>query len=547
MSFHSPIVAANRAVATEFDGETEAEQEAKVYDSVVFDVLKVSADEIGELSCCSWSTKKKFELTPNVVNFTRRFNHVSFWVTRETLNANTAKQRAEIISHFIKIAKRLLELNNIHTLKAIVSGLQSAPIYRLIKTWSLVSKRDKDKLERLNELVSEDENRVKLRAFLENAKLPCIPYLGMYLTDLTYINTVHPSTGGLDIKRNNKMNEVLRVIADFQQSNYDFLTETPHIQKYLLSVKYIEELQKFMEDDHYRLSLKIEPNAISTDRKHYSDRQMSLNEKPRKPSETASLAGDVLRPPASIASLPLPLPKQTSSLGRSFIPSHRKSRSLGNSYLMSNSFNTNSPRNPPFRNPSDPVCQRVSSRHLLDDSLIDESSSQELHCDSTSFDSGLNIEDQEVHPVIQSNECGSGDELTPHVPGTYFKLQGFLKRKTYLKDGQKPRDLTETKLLLFQQFRVDPHKVMSLFSWSVVRLKTTRHPDLFQLVDDQGVNVYRFVAGTSSNSLLWCKYIADAIEKGRKQTPANLISFGESDDENDDDDVYSNGSEETKL
>lgn len=33
------------------------------------------------------------------------FLQVSFWVTREILNANTTKKRAEIISHFIRISK----------------------------------------------------------------------------------------------------------------------------------------------------------------------------------------------------------------------------------------------------------------------------------------------------------------------------------------------------------------------------------------------------------------------------------------------------------
>lgn len=564
MSFYIADVAANTAVTLDLKEENENDQATKEYDAVVFDVLRVSAEDIAnqltlidlplfkaiepeELSSCSWNTKKKFSVTPNVVHFTRRFNHVSFWVTREILNANTAKQRAEIISHFIKVSKRLVELRNINSLKAVVSGLQSAPIYRLIRTWSFVSKKEKDKLEKLNDLVSENENRTKLRAFLEAAKLPCMPYLGMYLTDLTYINTIHPNTGGLDIQRGSKMNVILRIIADFQQSNYDFIPDLPHVRKYLMSVKYIEELQKFMEDDNYKLSLKIEPNAIKPER-------ASFQEKDRISPDAASLAGDVRQratSPTFPTSRNLQIPNQTASLGRSFKPSHRKSRSLGNSVLLSTSFNSSTQRGLPMRIPSDPLHPRISSRHLLDDSLIHEAHLELQAC--TSFESGLEHEERELHPMIQSFDCGSGDELTPHIPDAYFQLQGFLKRKTYLKEGQKPRvshwnrywiGLTGSCLVYFlpkhrgfggqerDNFKIDPHKVMSLYGWSVVHCKTTSQPDLFQLVDENGVNVYRFIAGSSSNSAMWCKLIAVAIEKGQKQNPQNLISFGESDDDN---------------
>lgn len=40
-------------------------------------------------------------------------------------------------------------------------------------------------------LLSEDNNREKLRAHLDNSDLPCVPFLGLYLTDLTYLDTVH--------------------------------------------------------------------------------------------------------------------------------------------------------------------------------------------------------------------------------------------------------------------------------------------------------------------------------------------------------------------
>lgn len=154
----------------------------------------IRRDELVSLG--SWTAgKTKQELSPNVVAINRQFNQVTFWVVGRILGqGHSPRARAEAIDHFVRVARKLFKLNNLHSCYAIVSALFSTPIYRLSKTWHQVNKRyfkHKQHLDRLMALFSDDRNFESLRQHLSTCNLPCIPYLGMYSRDLIYVGVAH--------------------------------------------------------------------------------------------------------------------------------------------------------------------------------------------------------------------------------------------------------------------------------------------------------------------------------------------------------------------
>ena len=85
----------------------------------------------------------------------------------------------------------------------------------------LIARKDRQTYEKISDLFSEADNRSNLRSYMDNVKLPCIPYLGLYLSDIIYIDIAHPYSGGMESSsRKTKMNNILRIISELQQSQY---------------------------------------------------------------------------------------------------------------------------------------------------------------------------------------------------------------------------------------------------------------------------------------------------------------------------------------
>ncbi|XP_069025195.1 ras-specific guanine nucleotide-releasing factor RalGPS1 isoform X2 [Embiotoca jacksoni] len=518
---------------------------AKSYDAVIFDVLKVTPEEFAsqitlmdapvfkaihpeELASCGWNGKEKHSLAPNVVAFTRRFNQVSFWLVREILTAQTLKIRAEILGHFVKIAKKLLELNNLHSLVSVVSALQSAPIFRLSKTWALISRKDKATFEKLNYLTSKEENYTCMREYIRSLKMvPCIPYLGIYLLDMIYIDSAYPASDSIieTEQRTNQMNNLLRVISDLQMScNYDYLVTLPHVQKYLLSVRYIEELQKFVEDDNFKLSLKIEPGNSSPriasskeDLAGLSEVSVSMRYNRRPTCPDASVGVHIQTPPPS---------------------HHRKSHSLGNNMMCQ--YGMSESRSATF-----PI---EKARHLLDDSFLESQSPARNDPHSTSVSNGLSL---------GSSESSFGEELSPGMESSSAAnscygctevgsviIEGPLRRKTLLKEGRKPKlsswtrfwiTLSGSTLTFFgakalraserKHYKSSPCKKVCVTGWMVVLPDDPARPNIFQLNDPEKGNVYKFQTGSRFSAIIWHKNLEEACRSSRPQIPANLMSF----------------------
>ncbi|XP_037926519.1 ras-specific guanine nucleotide-releasing factor RalGPS2 isoform X2 [Hermetia illucens] len=505
----------------------------KDYDSVILNALRVPAEDLArqitlldlpifaailpdELTSCGWTKKNKLETAPNIVAFTKRFNNTSFWTVQEILSGQSAKQRAETINHFIKVAKKLYDLNNLHSLFAIISALQSASVFRLKRTWSCLSKKDKQTFDRLADIFTDCNNWELLRKYLDSLRLPCIPYLGLFLTDLVYIDLAHPHSGGLESEqRKNKMNNILRIISNYQQSDYSHIQANEGIQSYLKSIRYIEELQNIFEEEQYKKSLMLEPlSSVPSSSSCSSKESFSV--------DISGIACLNLSPAKTLGSLRIP-----STSGSKFIPTHRKCRSLGsNIFGKGNVHQVNSQT---MLYGSD----TVQPRHLLDDSVIENNANAVHSCDTISIESS----DGGTSPVE-----GDRDVL---LNDNQHSFQGCVRRKTVLKDGRKPAvaswqrywlQIWANSLVYFapksfkgserSDFKHEPCKVCPLDGWATRRVDNPKHKNTFELVNSQIGTIYRFRTDCPQMIFSWMEKIRLASQKNTtKCTSINLMSF----------------------
>ncbi|KAK3343588.1 ras guanine nucleotide exchange factor domain-containing protein [Lasiosphaeria hispida] len=205
---------------------------------------------------------------PNVKAMSAFTTGLSNLVADTILHFEEVKKRSLVIKHWIKIAHQCLALHNYDALMAITCALTDTSIKRLKITWDSVSAKRKEMLRSLQSIVEFNQNYKVLRGRLHDHVPPCLPFLGMFLTDLTFVDVGNPATKtsdtGLTVINFDKHMRTAKSIGELQRFQIPYrLADVSDLQEWLTAqigrVREKEKTGTNAQATHYRKSLLLEP------------------------------------------------------------------------------------------------------------------------------------------------------------------------------------------------------------------------------------------------------------------------------------------------
>uniref|UniRef100_A0A8B9KT19 Ras protein specific guanine nucleotide releasing factor 1 n=1 Tax=Astyanax mexicanus TaxID=7994 RepID=A0A8B9KT19_ASTMX len=231
----------------------EIAEQLTLLDHLVFKVIPYE-----EFFGQGWMKNDKNEKTPYIMKTTKHFNDISNLIASEILRCDDVNTRVAVMEKWVAVADICRCLHNYNAVLEITSSLNRSSIFRLKKTWLKVSKQTKTVIDKLQKLVSSEGRFKNLREALKNCDPPCVPYLGMYLTDLAFIEEGTPNYTEDNLVNFSKMrmiSHIIREIRQFQQTAYK-IDHQPKVSQYLLDSSNVLD-----EESMYEASLRIEPKV----------------------------------------------------------------------------------------------------------------------------------------------------------------------------------------------------------------------------------------------------------------------------------------------
>jgi len=238
---------------------------------IEFDIYR----RIQPTECLDLRWSKKQESAPNVLELIRRFNLISAVVAYRILQEKETSPRVKVLNFFINVALECQRIQNFNGMMEIVSALNSSAIHRLKRTFDSLSQKMKSAVEQFATFSS--SNFKAYRDTVRCAEPPCLPYLGVYLSDLTFLEEANANVFAVDSNQGDsiinidKRKRVAATIVDlinFQKKPFAF-ESLPKVRDLIEGT--LSNIEREFgigrtcraEEHLYQLSLECEPRNAS--------------------------------------------------------------------------------------------------------------------------------------------------------------------------------------------------------------------------------------------------------------------------------------------